>query len=232
MIIEDFRYYTLTKNTQKTQLGLDQPDRCLKGVKWWYNYPIQDFNYKFNSWAFRGPEYTPYVGKKVNICLGDSFTLNLGGPIEHSWPSFLSEKFDIPCLNLGMDGAGNDAIKIVYDRAIKLFNVQNTFVMHTFLHRRLVDGKFTHTISFKENFDQLNIFYFEDKRIIGKNVFFTFLPLQHYFREEQKYLYENYKNNIWHLEKNTTNRDGYHLDLKENSKLAEWFYGQFSNSNS
>ena len=31
-----------------------------------------------------------------------------------------------------MDGAGNDAIKLVYERACEIFDVQNTFVMYPY----------------------------------------------------------------------------------------------------
>ena len=141
MLINDLEYFKRRTNYQTW--GVDDPDHSNISGEEWHAYPIQDFDYQFNSWGFRGPEYTQYVGKPVNICLGDSFTVNVGGPIEHSWSSQLAQHFDIPTLNLGMDGAGNDAIKLVYDRACELFDVQDTFVMYSYLHRRLVDNKFT-----------------------------------------------------------------------------------------
>jgi hypothetical protein len=117
-------------------------------------------DYQYNSWAFRGPCYEQYCGQKVNICLGDSFTANIGGAIEHSWPSQL----DIPTLNLGIDGAGNDAIALVYQRACDVFDVQHTFVMYSFLHRRLQQTKFVQTVAEdQENFD-----YFLKHRISDK----------------------------------------------------------------
>ena len=137
MLINDLHYFKRSANYQNKTSGIDHPDRSRQTIDNWHAYPIQDFDYQFNSWGFRGPEYEQFVGKSVNICLGDSFTVNLGGPIEHSWCSQLAEHFDIPTLNLGMDGAGNDAIRLVYDRACEIFDVQNTFVMYSFLHRRL-----------------------------------------------------------------------------------------------
>jgi len=98
MLIEDLDYFKRSKNYIGKYRGIDHPDHCID-IEWFTNYPIQDFDYKYNSRGFRGPEYDQYIGKPVNICLGDSFTINLGGPIEHSWPSLLQEKFDIPCLN-------------------------------------------------------------------------------------------------------------------------------------
>ena len=155
MLINDLEYFELSANYSNNTSGLDHPDQSYRTTEDWYAYPVQDFDYQFNSWGFRGSEYDQYIGKPVNICLGDSFTVNLGGPIEHSWCSQLAEHFDIPTLNLGMDGAGNDAIQLVYNRACKLFDVQNTFVMYSFLHRRLVNGEFKHHTytSHKEDFE-------------------------------------------------------------------------------
>ena len=184
MLINDLAYFKRSANYRNTTSGMDHPDECYCGSKDWHAYPIQDFGYEFNSWGFRGPEYTQYIGKQVNICLGDSFTVNVGGPIEHSWCSQLAEYFDIPTLNLGMDGAGNDAIRLVYERACKIFDVQNTFVMYSYLHRRLVGDKFTvQGYSNSENFK-----YFLEHRI--PNVFEYTLPGWNYTDEERQFLSE------------------------------------------
>ena len=186
MLINDLEYFKTSANYCNTTSGIDHPDEIIyiEEKPLWYEYPIQDFDYQFNSWGFRGPEYEHYIGKKVNICLGDSFTVNVGGPIEHSWCSQLAKHFDIPTLNLGMDGAGNDAIRLVYDRACELFDVQNTFVMYSFLHRRLNNKNF---IIIVEK-DSENFKYFLEQRII--NVFECALPVWCWTDEEKQFLYE------------------------------------------
>lgn len=172
MLIDDLYYFKKACNYTGKYSGLDHPKcKFYVSTAQWKSYPVQDFDYKYNSWGFRGPEYKEFIGKPVNICLGDSFTANLGGPLEHSWCSQLAEKFDIPTLNLGMDGAGNDAIRLVYDRACKLFDVQNTFVMYSFLHRRLQDKEFIHYVDVDNN---ENIEYFLQQRI--SNAYETALP--------------------------------------------------------
>tara|TARA_E500000178_G_C16960175_1_gene725600 strand:- start:712 stop:1527 length:816 start_codon:yes stop_codon:yes gene_type:complete len=162
MLINDLEYFELRANYCNTTHGIDSPKSCLWPVKDWYNYPIQNFDYQFNSWGFRGPEYDQYIGKPVNLCLGDSATVNIGGPIEHSWCSQLALHFDIPTLNLGLEGVGNDAIRLIYDRACDLFDVQNTFVMYGYLHRRLVDRKFKQDAQCNE---EENFEYFLNHRI-------------------------------------------------------------------
>lgn len=216
MLIEDLDYFKRTKNYTGKYSGMDHPDHCID-KEWFENYPVQDFDYQFNSWGFRGPEYDQYIGKTVNICLGDSFTINLGGPIEHSWPSLLQEKFDIPCLNLGMNGAGNDAIRLVCERASKMFDVQNTFVLYSYLNRRLVNGVFT-----SEPCDHLdNVEYFKQQVI--SDCIYQFLPAWNYTLEEQEYLYDMAKPYIhetfWRegIQRSLVSEDAYN-----NLKGADW----------
>lgn len=269
MLINDLANFKHSTNYHGKYSGMDSLEICLD-KEWFLNYPFQDFNYKFNSWGFRGPEYDQYIGKPVNICLGDSFTVNVGGPIEHSWPSLLQEKFDIPCLNLGMDGAGNDSIRLVYDRACKLFDVQKTFVVYSFFHRRLENGVL---MSEPHNHTD-NIIHFEKNFI--NDAYFNFLPPWTWTDEELDYIssrskfYINLKYKSWNdtldrkhcyreqynqqkgadwptyneflagadphpdvytqkfrLSTNFyTNRDGFHLSLEGNQKLANNLYEQ------
>ena len=189
MLINDLNYFRQSANYSNTTSGMDHPYSSNRTPKEWHAYPIQDFNYQFNSWGFRGPEYTQYIGKPVNICLGDSFTVNVGGPIEHGWCSQLALHFDVPTLNLGMDGAGSDSIKLVYDRACEIFDVQNTFVMYSYLHRRLVDVE-DHRNVFIQNVDNdsENFKHFLKHRI--PNAFECALPGWSYSKEEKQFLSE------------------------------------------
>lgn len=159
-----------TKKTFDPPFGLDSAEYNKEN---WYDYPIKDYNYKFNEWAFRGEDYSQYKNKPVNVCLGDSFTVNIGGPIEHSWPAQLSKNFNIPTLNFGIDGAGNDIIKLLYNYLIDYFDVQNTFVMYSFFHRRYNNSSksLVHNGCLD---DHENFSYFENNKL--KNVYYTFLP--------------------------------------------------------
>ena len=275
MLIDDLKTSRARRNFIGKYSGIDSPDRCTNS-EWFENYPVQDFNYSYNSWGFRGPDYNQYLGKPVILCLGDSFTVNLGGPIEHSWPSLIQKHFGIPCINLGMDGAGNDAMQLVYNRACELFNVNLTFVVYSYLHRRLENGVFK-----SEPHDHLeNIEYFE-KHKIKDWVIYQFLPTWCYTSEEQDYLYtmvkpfipsqiywnkhisrslvlENEYNNLSGSDWPTysdflsgqephsdvvsdkfklplhyrfhTNRDGHHMSLDSNQKLAESLIEQWKQS--
>lgn len=182
--INTFPFVPHRINYQYNYCGTDKPNLCHYGAHWWNNYTIQDFDYKFNSWGFRDDDFEQYIGKKVNICLGDSMTINIGGPIEHSWCSQLAKHFDIPTLNFGMEAAGNDAIRLVHDRACKIFDVQNTFVMYSFLHRRLVNNKFEQTVLD----DSENFAYFLEHRV--QNAFECTIPAWSYTDKEKAFLVE------------------------------------------
>lgn len=215
MLINDLEdYFKRSANYSGKYSGIDHPS-LRQFTKIWRTYPIQNFDYQFNSWGFRGPEYEQYVGKNVNICLGDSFTVNVGGPIEHSWTSKLAQKFDIPTLNLGVDGASNEVLKLVYDRACKIFNVQNTFAMHTFFHRRLAADKTFIQVGCID-LDE-NIVYFEENKITDS--FYTFLPFWCYTNDEIEYIKTNHPNNYCDLTKLSPNKNG--LVNRDNRHMNE-----------
>ena len=217
MLIDDLKYFERSSNYHNKYSGIDTPGKNTRSSRDFHEYPIQDFDYQFNSWGFRGPEYDQYVGQAVNVSLGDSFTVNVGGPVEHSWCSQLAKHFDIPTINLSMDGAGNDAIKLVYNRACKVFDVQNTFVMYSYLHRRLINGEFIQDV----NKDKENFKYFleqcipnaiecalpgwnwtenECKFLADKGIYFLNVPYLLYFSDHQtidrKFIAELQYNNL------------------------------------
>ena len=206
----------------RQQSHMDTPDRCHIDSNWWYSYPVQDFDYKYNSFGFRGNDYTQYQGCPVNICLGDSFTENLGGPVEYSWPGQLAQNFNIPTLNLGVNGAGNDAISVINAWAQEYFNVQSTFVMYSFLHRRLKDGEFTQDVF---NIDT-NIEYFIKYRISNAHE----CTLAANLLQEDEYSFMK-SENIFCIKDYNPNRDGHHMNQEANKIYADYLYNQWKIKN-
>jgi len=177
------------KNKTISTYGIDTPEKCNLGKEWWDNFPVQDFVYSFNSEGFRSNEFD--TKKEVFIALGDSFTMNLGGPIEFSWPSILSTYLDKAVVNLGVNGIGNDTINKLYTLAHQKLNVVGTFVMYSFLHRRLIDGDTEITA----HSHQENIKYFLDHRL--NNAVECALPGYTQSADEQKFFKDH---NIYSFE--------------------------------
>ncbi len=127
----------LRNNTFQSPFGVDDPEQCWLGRDYWYNHPIQDFDYKFNSWGCRGQDYEQFLkertDQKVNLCVGDSYTLNMGGPQEHSWPHLLEQKSGIPSINLGNDGISSYYFQELIKKTKDLVNANNVFILYNVL---------------------------------------------------------------------------------------------------
>lgn len=225
MLIEDLKYYKDHKNLKTKTYGLDDPKHCNLGKHWWKNYPVQDFDYQFNSWGFRGHEYDQYLGQKVNIVVGDSAVINMGGPIEYSFCSQLAENFDIPTLNLGVTGCGNDVMHLCYERACKLFDVQTVFVCYSYTNREMIDNTLISDV--KDHEECVDFFY--KHRI--PNAIETTIP-NWYLSDEEKSFFESLL--IWNInfaaesqKEDFVNRDGFHFNQLTNKMYADYMYAQY-----
>mgnify|MGYP001158763426 CR=1 FL=1 len=105
---------------------LDSPEKCLLGRKHWVGHPWQDFTYKYNADGFR----TEYYDSGI-VAVGDSFTEHWGGPITEQWTKHTGK--DV--INLGVDGAGNDAIADIVYWAVNKFKPKTVIVMYSYFHR-------------------------------------------------------------------------------------------------
>jgi hypothetical protein len=127
----------LRNKTFQAPFGVDDPDKCWLGRDYWHNHPVQDFDYKFNSWGCRGVDYEQFLkektDQKVNICIGDSHTLNLGGPQEHSWPHLLELKSGIPSINLANDGMSSYYFRELINKTKDLVNTNHVFILYNVL---------------------------------------------------------------------------------------------------
>ena len=90
--------------------GLDSYEQCLD-QQWYKSYPHQ-ISYQYNSRGFRDSEWPSAIDDLQNSiwCIGDSFTVGLGSPIEHTWPYLLQKNTGKRTINISMDGASNDWI--------------------------------------------------------------------------------------------------------------------------
>lgn len=82
-----------------------------------FNWIDTKFNYKFNSLGFRSDEFTDHS----ILFLGCSITQGIGMPVEKIFPTLVSRKLDMPCINLGIERtSANTAFRLAYHFLPKL----------------------------------------------------------------------------------------------------------------
>jgi len=177
--------------TSTAPFGVDDPDTCRYGSDFWHQHPIQNFDYQFNNWGFRDQNFDQYrkdnSNCRVNICIGDSYTLNIGGPQYHSWPHLLGKYFDTPTLNFGVDRLPVDYFRPFVDKIRTLFDVDKVFVLANLFadHHSIVLRPHTE-IEKKCKFLQAHCWI--------PNAHWQFIPPWCFDQAELKYLYHYFPN--------------------------------------
>lgn len=120
--------------------GLDSINGCLDKA-WFKQYP-HTVEYYYNSRGFRDTEWPDSVNELKNSiwCVGDSFTVGLGSPIEHTWPYLLNKKLKKQTINISMDGASNDWISRKVVRILKEIQPKNMVIHWSYIERRESDN--------------------------------------------------------------------------------------------
>jgi hypothetical protein len=116
--------------------GIDQIDRCLD-KKHFLSYP-HDITYIYNSRGFRDQEWPDIVQELRDAiwCIGDSFTVGLGSPLEHTWPVRLSKIANRRIINVSMDGASNEWIARATENIVQEIDPAKLVIMWSYTHRR------------------------------------------------------------------------------------------------
>jgi hypothetical protein len=56
-----WRYSRKLRNRQYAPpFQTDSPEQCDLGDKYWHNYPVQNYQYEFNSWGLRDCDFDQY----------------------------------------------------------------------------------------------------------------------------------------------------------------------------
>lgn len=135
MLLSDFVLESRI-NAQWAYSGIDTESKC-KDKNHFKNYPHK-VEYTYNSRGFRDAEWPESIDELKNAiwCIGDSFTVGIGSPIEHTWPYLLQQKTGRRCINVSMDGASNEWIVRKTQRLIKEINPDKIVIMWSYVHRR------------------------------------------------------------------------------------------------
>jgi hypothetical protein len=120
--------------------GMDCYEDCLD-KNHFKNYPYH-VEYQYNSRGFRDQEWpdTPEELKNAIWCVGDSFTVGLGSPVEHTWPWLLQKQTERRVINISMDGASNNWIARKTINILQKINPYYIVIHWSYLHRREADS--------------------------------------------------------------------------------------------
>lgn len=119
--------------------GIDSPELCLD-IQHFLSYPYS-VDYVYNSRGFRDQEWPDSLAalQAATWCIGDSFTVGIGQPLEHIWPRLLARAQQQRTINISMDGASNDWI---FRRALDVLHCVDPvrmIVMWSYTNRRESD---------------------------------------------------------------------------------------------
>jgi hypothetical protein len=132
-------------NQHWLESGIDSLELC-PNREHFLSYPHK-VEYHYNSRGFRDAEW-PDDLSDVIWCIGDSFTVGIGSPLEHTWPYMLQQRLRRRVINVSMDGTSNNWIARIAVAILTQFPQANIVVQWSFLHRReselepILDSKF------------------------------------------------------------------------------------------
>lgn len=145
MILPDF-VLPSRANQLLLQSGIDSEEHC-KDLDYFYSYPHQ-VEYRYNSRGYRDHEWPDTIEELARCfwCVGDSFTVGIGSPLEHTWPYILQQKTNMRTINVSMDGASNNwiarkTLRILQEVSPKLIVLQWSYVSRRELDYELVLDK-------------------------------------------------------------------------------------------
>jgi hypothetical protein len=116
--------------------GMDHIDHCFDKDHF-LSYP-HAITYNYNSRGFRDQEWPDSIQELENAvwCIGDSFTVGVGSPVEHTWPGCLSKITGRRVINVSMDGASNEWISRTAEKIIQAIRPGHLAIMWSYTHRR------------------------------------------------------------------------------------------------
>ena len=152
-------YLPSRANQQWDTSGIDSFETCLD-QQHYQSYP-HTIDYRYNSRGFRDAEW-PNDLSNVIWCIGDSFTVGLGSPLEHTWPCVLQQRTGRRTINVGLDGASNNWIARVAEAILTQFPDAIIVTYWSFLHRRESDPAPILETKFQNLYHQVREWYWPD----------------------------------------------------------------------
>jgi hypothetical protein len=138
VILPDFVLFSRINQCWKYS-GLDSWENCIN-KNHFEQYPYNVL-YQYNSRGFRDQEWpeSPEELKQAIWCVGDSFTVGLGSPVEHTWPWLLQQRTKLRTINVSMDGASNNWIARKAINILQKIKPQYIVIHWSYTNRRETD---------------------------------------------------------------------------------------------
>lgn len=135
MILPDFILHTRA-NQRWDQSGMDCLEFCLD-PKHFKSFPY-NVSYCYNSRGFRDAEWPNNVADLASCiwCLGDSFTVGLGSPLEHTWPYLLQQHTGCRTINVSLDGGSNNWLARKSLRILEEIQPKCLIIQWSYISRR------------------------------------------------------------------------------------------------
>ena len=120
-----------------------------------YPWPI---TYRYNSRGYRGQEWPGDLHNAI-WCFGDSFTVGLGSPLDHTWCHCLQQLSKQRIINISMDGASNNwIVRKIQELLIEV--VPHTIVIQwSYAHRREASVNYVRKLMFFKFCQKWDKFY-------------------------------------------------------------------------
>ena len=232
------------KNERLDFTGIDSYVTCLN-KKHFNAYPNK-ISYKYNSRGFRDEEWPENLQDAI-WCIGDSFTVGIGQPVEETWSSMLQKKLGTRTINISIDGASNTWIARKAKYILKEISPATIVIQWSYTTRRELNDASLSDIERRRHYSEKDIlidandakdfikcFLDVETHKGNTDVVHTFIP--HWSISPGIYLFENsnfikllfkyhglYANDI-KLTTDSTQldyaRDGHHYDIKTSSKYV------------
>jgi hypothetical protein len=123
-------------NVVVNTLGIDSPEECLYFDKW-KQYPHQ-IEYRFNERGYRDQPWPEHLQNTV-WCIGDSFTMGVGSPKDHTWPVILSDKIKYQTIAVALNGGSNAWIARKIKELTAELRPKAIVAQWSYTHRREVE---------------------------------------------------------------------------------------------
>ena len=135
MILSDFVIPSRVNQCWQTT-GMDSEDLCADpkhyiSYPYWVEYHYNNRGYRDQNWLDSASELS-----KAIWCVGDSFTVGIGSPREHTWTYVLQQSIGIRTINVSMDGASNDWIARKSIDILKQIRPKIMIIQWSYVHRR------------------------------------------------------------------------------------------------